>query len=100
MKILPVIHNNSLNLLCAKKYLASTINSKSDDGSMRPKSAYTYRPASFKGLDTIAFIGDLKNLDNLHWPALRYKNVFQKRICCGYGRSQNSKNTGRPVQVS
>ena len=52
MKILPVIHNNSLNLLCAKKYLASTINSKSDDGSMRPKSAYTYRPASFKGLDT------------------------------------------------
>jgi len=78
MKILPVIHNNSLNLLCAKKYLASTINSKSDDGSMRPKSAYTYRPASFKGLDTIAFIGDLKNLDNLHCPLCGTK-MFSKK---------------------
>ena len=45
---------------------------------MRPKSAYTYRPASFKGLDTIAFIGDLKNLDNLHCPLCGTK-MFSKK---------------------
>lgn len=77
MKLLPILYNNNANVLSAKKYLASTLNSPAED-TKRPRSLYTYRPVNFKGIDTIAFIGDLKSLNDMHCPLCGTKMLSQK----------------------
>ena len=44
------------------------------------KSLYTYRPINMEGIDTIAFIGELKSLDNLHCPLCGTKMLSEKEF--------------------
>lgn len=50
----PHISEGSENTITTNKEYADTV--------------YSYRPINFKGIDTIAFIGELKSLEDLHCP--------------------------------
>lgn len=44
------------------------------------KSLYTYKPINMEGIDTIAFIGELKSLDNMHCPLCGTKMLSGKEF--------------------
>lgn len=44
------------------------------------KSLYTYKPINLQGIDTIAFIGELKSLDNMHCPLCGTKMLSEKEF--------------------
>ncbi len=44
------------------------------------KSLYTYKPINMQGIDTIAFIGELKSLDNMHCPLCGTKMLSEKEF--------------------
>ena len=51
------------------------------------KSLYTYKPINMEGIDTIAFIGELKSLDNMHCPLCGTKMLS--------GKEEKGKERGR-----
>ncbi len=44
------------------------------------KSLYTYKPINLEGIDTIAFIGELKSLDNIHCPLCGTKMLSEREF--------------------
>ncbi len=44
------------------------------------KSLYSYKPLNLQGIDTIAFIGELKSLDNMHCPLCGTKMLSEKEF--------------------
>ena len=79
MKI-PNDFNNRINGSTSVNHFSSgsAVTSGSVNKKECGKSLYAYRPINFQGIDTIAFIGELKSLDNMHCPLCGTKMLSAK----------------------
>lgn len=72
------VYLKKLNMNASVNHILSGSVSVPNDNNEYGKSMYSYKPVNFKGLDTIAFIGDLKSLTDMHCPLCGTKMLSQK----------------------